>query len=460
MAEPTTSENLRANSRIASKLTATLPSMAHLPGSEEYKSSVNSYFYRTARQSPALIIRPETAEQVSTAVKELAALPDFQFAIRSGGHAPHANFSNVENGVTLDLSALNFIRDSKDRVDVVEVGPAAQWGDIYEHLEKTGRTCVGSRESSVGVAGFITGGGLSFFSPKLGFACDNIVNVEVVLASGDIVHANSKENSDLFRAIRGGQCNFGIVTRLDILTHEQATCWGGGILYPDTTENAQLQAWVDLKKGDHNPNVAVVQSFLYFGAQRAFMVSNNMVYLDHVEKPEGLKGFEEIQPHVPGTNTMRLDSTKNFALELQGWQPLNQYAAYATATIKISLAMGKKINNIWRHATETIADIENITSVLTYQTLPPTFKDNPNSMGLAPSLELHRTHLVLIMSMYWSEGKDTERVNSVTRDAMTEIEKHAEEAGALHEWKYMNYAGSWQDPLKSYGEDALREMKD
>jgi FAD/FMN-containing dehydrogenase len=97
-------------------------------------------------------------------VQELAAHPEVKFAVRSGGHAPHANFSNIENGVTIDLRGLNFIRNSKDREDVVEVGPAVQWGDIYEHLEDTGRTCVGSRESSVGVAGFITGGTFSLDS--------------------------------------------------------------------------------------------------------------------------------------------------------------------------------------------------------------------------------------------------------------------------------------------------------
>lgn len=135
-----------------------LPGRVHLPDSEAYTSSVGSYFYCTARQSPAVILRPETVEDVASALKELAAYPEVKFAVRSGGHAPHANSSNIENGVTLDLRGLNFIRDSKTREDVVEVGPAVEWGEIYEHLEKTGRTCVGSRESSVGVAGFITGG--------------------------------------------------------------------------------------------------------------------------------------------------------------------------------------------------------------------------------------------------------------------------------------------------------------
>lgn len=75
-------------------------------------------------------------------------------------------------------------------------------------------------------------GGLSVFSPEHGFACDNVINFQVVFASGDIVNANTAENSDLYRAIRGGQSNFGIVTRCDIITHEGPTFWGGGILYP------------------------------------------------------------------------------------------------------------------------------------------------------------------------------------------------------------------------------------
>lgn len=32
---------------------------------------------------------------------------------------------------------------------------------------------------------------------------DNLLNVEIVLASGEILQANKKENTDLFWAIRG-----------------------------------------------------------------------------------------------------------------------------------------------------------------------------------------------------------------------------------------------------------------
>lgn len=112
------------------------------------------------------------------------------------------------------------------------------------------------------------------------------------------------------------------MTRFDIITHERPTFWGGGILYPDECEQANLDAFIALKSGKYDPYAAVVQSFLYFGAQNAFCVSNNMVYLQHVENPEGLRNFEEIQPQIK--NTMRLDTARSQGVELQRWQPLEQ----------------------------------------------------------------------------------------------------------------------------------------
>lgn len=56
----------------------------------------------------------------------------------------------------------------------------------------------------------------SFHSNRRGFACDNVVNFEVVLANGTIVNANAHENAGLWRALKGGSGNFGFVTRVDV----------------------------------------------------------------------------------------------------------------------------------------------------------------------------------------------------------------------------------------------------
>lgn len=43
----------------------------------------------------------------------------------------------------------------------------------------------------MGVGGLTLNGGISYFSPQVGFTCDMVVNFEVVLASGKLVNANA-----------------------------------------------------------------------------------------------------------------------------------------------------------------------------------------------------------------------------------------------------------------------------
>lgn len=56
---------------------------------------------------------------------------------------------------------------------------------------------------------------------------DQVVNYEVVLADGSIVNANEETNSDLFRVLKGGGNNFGIVTRFDMTTLPFKSIWDG-----------------------------------------------------------------------------------------------------------------------------------------------------------------------------------------------------------------------------------------
>ena len=50
----------------------------------------------------------------------------------------------------------------------------------------------------------------------MGFTCDNVASMQVVLANGSIVTAGKDENNDLFVALKGGSLNTGIVTHFDV----------------------------------------------------------------------------------------------------------------------------------------------------------------------------------------------------------------------------------------------------
>jgi hypothetical protein len=107
-------------------------------------------------------------------------------------------------------------------------------------------------------------GGFSFFSSREGFISDNVLNFEIVLASGDIVNANATENSDLWIALKGGSNNFGVVTRFDLLTFEQGPFWGGNVYYFTPTFPGQIEALVaELQKPDADPNTHIMISIGY-----------------------------------------------------------------------------------------------------------------------------------------------------------------------------------------------------
>lgn len=67
------------------------------------------------------------------------------------------------------------------------------------------------------MAGLLTGGGVSWYIPRVGLCCDQLVNAEGVLADGSIINANGNEYRGLWRPMKGASAGkFGIVTRFNI----------------------------------------------------------------------------------------------------------------------------------------------------------------------------------------------------------------------------------------------------
>jgi FAD/FMN-containing dehydrogenase len=230
------------------------------PDHAAFVESTTSYFSAFENElTPACVVRPGSKEDVSTIVKAFKpfAARGEQLAIRGGGHMSGPGSANIANGITIDMRGLTGIEVSEDQ-NVARIAAGEHWAGVYEKLHSLGLGVSGGRAAKVGVGGFILGGllsrrlhravfvtdwrnagGLSLFSTRRGFVCDSVVNFEVVLASGDIVNANSTENKDLWLALRGGGNNFGIVTRFDMSVFPQGEMWGGSIIY-DISSSPQL----------------------------------------------------------------------------------------------------------------------------------------------------------------------------------------------------------------------------
>lgn len=137
------------------------------PANPSYQISVASYWSNLAQLSPSCIVQPINANDISIAVKTLATTKGHsscQFAVRGGGHTPWGGSSNIQNGVTIDLSRMNKVEYNKQK-STASIGPGTRWVDVYRVLDQLGVSVPGGRAGSVGVAGLTLGGEDTALSP-------------------------------------------------------------------------------------------------------------------------------------------------------------------------------------------------------------------------------------------------------------------------------------------------------
>jgi hypothetical protein len=178
---------------------------------------------------PAIIARCATTADVVRGI-EFARERDLSVAVRSGGHS-FAGHGTCEGGMVIDLSLMKRVE-----IDPLHGCVRLQAGVLAGELDliTNGFSMAVPLGScpSVGVAGYSLGGGESVLTPKLGFGCDNITRIEIVVTDGHVLHADHDENPDLFWAVRGGSGNFGVVTALDFRLHAVGKVLAGHLKYP------------------------------------------------------------------------------------------------------------------------------------------------------------------------------------------------------------------------------------
>ncbi|HEY8809344.1 MAG TPA: FAD-binding oxidoreductase [Solirubrobacterales bacterium] len=208
------------------------PSATDIPGFEGELIGTADSGYEEARavynamidRQPALIARPTGPDDVAKVVG-FARENDVLLAVRGGGHNG-AGLGTCDGGVVIDLAGLKQIEvDPGGRT--VRVGGGCTWGEVDAATNEHGLATPSGIISTTGVGGLTLGGGMGHLSRKCGLTIDNLLEAEVVLASGERVRAAADENPDLFWAIRGGGGNFGVVTSFLFRLHEVGAVIGG-----------------------------------------------------------------------------------------------------------------------------------------------------------------------------------------------------------------------------------------
>ncbi|KAE8149884.1 hypothetical protein BDV25DRAFT_155554 [Aspergillus avenaceus] len=329
---------------------------------------------------PTCIATPSSALKMSQIVKELHDV-DTLFAVKSGGHMPNNGFASIQDGLLISTQNLNHvIYNAQDQT--ATIGPGLSWEEAQKGLEGTGRTIVGGRLGGVGVGGYMLGGGLSFLSSQYGWAANNVVDFEVVLANGTIVNANAKENTDLFASLKGGGNNLGIVTSYTLQTHPQDhKVWGGNYVFTSDKTPQILEALRDFTENYPDEKAAIIVT-----AERGALLDLWIMFLfyDGPEPPQGV--FDRFKAIGPMDSTKTWDSYYDLLKHNDFFILKGQRYTIATETTPLpNKTVGAEVMQTyydhWLNVTKTVFSVPNMLGSIAFQPMPRTIAQKAKDRG-------------------------------------------------------------------------------
>ncbi|HET7800524.1 MAG TPA: FAD-dependent oxidoreductase [Humibacillus xanthopallidus] len=193
--------------------------------------------------SPAAVAVPHSVDEVIAAVTAAAEL-GLRVAPQSTGHLASTLDGRLDNAMLLRLHELTGVTvDPVARTARVLGGTL--WRDVVAAAAPHGLAALHGSAGDVAVAGYVLGGGLSFYGRRHGLACTSVRAFEVVTADGALVRATADEHSDLFWALRGGGFGFGAVVAVELDLLPYAEVYAGMLLW-DLSHGAEvLRAWAE-----------------------------------------------------------------------------------------------------------------------------------------------------------------------------------------------------------------------
>jgi FAD/FMN-containing dehydrogenase len=212
------------------------------PGSARYPAAARVYNLRYDNARPDAVIEPRDSRDVQ-AILRWADRHDVRVTARSGGHS-YAGYSTLDQGVVVDLRRLNGIAVDRGNRRV-SIGAGADVIEIVGALARHGGAVPLGSCPTVGLGGLALGGGYGLAARAWGLTVDNVAGITAITPDGRLRRADSRNEEDLFWALRGGGGgNFAIATRFVLRVHTVSrAAWVRGSLPNAAAAIAAWQAW-------------------------------------------------------------------------------------------------------------------------------------------------------------------------------------------------------------------------
>jgi FAD/FMN-containing dehydrogenase len=220
---------------------------------------------------------------------------------QNGGHGFNDAFHLGQNGVLINLRALNGIFFNAARTEAVVQG-GALISEVIDAAWVNNAQLLTGNCNCVGTLGAALGGGYGNLMGLYGLSIDNILALNTVLADGRLVTVTPRD-ADLWWALRGAGPNFGIVTSAVYKSYPvpqaQNKAWRGGLLFTDDKVEAVTQAIEELKL---EPKMSLLLLFVTSGPPESAPLIIVQVFY-YGSAVEGKKAFASVYAIGPYADT-------------------------------------------------------------------------------------------------------------------------------------------------------------
>ncbi|KAJ3577850.1 hypothetical protein NPX13_g2717 [Xylaria arbuscula] len=420
-----------------------------LPGSSQYASSTSFWAEQQTAMMPSCVVRPTDALQVSSVLGNLVN-GSCPFAVRGGGHSSAKGASNINGGVLIDMRSLNSTTLNHNS-SLAVIGAGQIWGGAYSTLGARGVTVPGGRNNEIGVAGSVMGGALGYIATSAGWGADAVVEFEVALADGRLITASATSHSDLFRALKGGGSNFGIVTRLVMRTTPIGNIWISNSMYDSSARKSITKAFHEfVANPGYDPKANLLMNY-YYTADGGLRFANQYTYADPVVKPPAFDAFYPIPGQLG--NESALTNIADYSVNQDGTSPHGLWQITFSTTFKNSIP---QLNDVWdafNQSSMKVAHIAGISWALTFEPITASLAAASRARGgnilgvTVPPEGL----LLTLGSFTFSSGADYDIIDCAAKKLLSEIEAIAMKNGVYESWIDLNHAFRTQNPFKGYG---------
>jgi hypothetical protein len=195
------------------------------PGWDEGRQAWNL----VADQRPALVVVASSTEDVVATVR-FARAHGLRVAPQGTGHGATA-IATLDDTILLRTGRLNRVEvDPEARLARVQAG--ACWVDVAAATARHGLVALHGFSGTVGVAGYLLGGGIGWLARSHGFCSTHVRSLDVVTAAGEQLQVDATREPELFWALRGGGGGPVIVTSFEIDLFPLAELFGGTLAWP------------------------------------------------------------------------------------------------------------------------------------------------------------------------------------------------------------------------------------